>query len=39
MSTNNNLQEKLSNYLDAVEINLMLEISKKRDSFFQHYQV
>jgi len=34
MSTNNNLQEKLSNYLDAVEINLMLEISKKRDSFF-----
>jgi len=34
MSANNILQEKLSNYLDVVEVNLMSEISKKRDSFF-----
>ncbi|ORX42131.1 Vps54-domain-containing protein [Piromyces finnis] len=34
MEANNILQEQLSNYLDIVEINLMSEISKKRESFF-----
>ncbi|ORX83775.1 hypothetical protein BCR32DRAFT_291757 [Anaeromyces robustus] len=34
MTANNILQEKLSNYLDVVEVNLMSEISKKRESFF-----
>jgi len=34
MTANNILQEKLSNYLDVVEVNLMSEISKKKESFF-----
>jgi len=34
MAANNILQEQLSNYLDVVEVNLMSEISKKRESFF-----
>ncbi|OUM64248.1 hypothetical protein PIROE2DRAFT_26427, partial [Piromyces sp. E2] len=34
IAANNILQEQLSNYIDVVEVNLMSEISKKRESFF-----
>lgn len=34
LAKNNNLQEELSRYLDIVEVNLIKEISKSSDSFF-----